>query len=443
MSKTHLNLGDRQILEHELNSHTSLSAIGKKLGKSSSTISREIQKHAIPSTKSPPFNAHNACLKRFNCQLSRICRNPDCNLRRRCSTCKLCNNVCDEFQEELCSSLSRAPYVCNGCDKQHKCTLNRRYYTALNADKKYREVLSVSRSGVNLTEEEHLWLDEMLSPYLKNGKSIHSFVISRANELPVCERSIYNYVNGSLFTARNIDMPRTVRMRVRKKTVEHKVDKQCYINRTYNDYKKFIEEHPDILAVEGDSVEGIKGGKVLLTLQFVTCDLMLAFLRDHNDSKSVADRFDLLYTVAGHVLFKKMFPALLCDRGSEFSNPMAIELNKDGLLRTKVFYCDPRCPSQKPHVELNHTYIRKILPKGTSFNNLVQEDIDLMMSMINSYPRGSLGEKTPIEVFRYLYGNDLLDQLGIRLIPLNDVILTPNLLRAKVNGSTSNNKEIL
>jgi transposase, IS30 family len=45
---------------------------------------------------------------------------------------------------------------------------------------------------------------------------------------------------------------------------------------------------------------------------------------------------------------------------------------------------------QKLHIEKNHEYIRYIIPKGISFNNLTQEDITLIINHINSTARASL-----------------------------------------------------
>ena len=53
--------------------------------------------------------------------------------------------------------------------------------------------------------------------------------------------------------------------------------------------------NPSLPVAELDSVEGIKGGSVLLTIHFVLPKLQLAFLREANDSKSVTDIFDHLY----------------------------------------------------------------------------------------------------------------------------------------------------
>ncbi|WP_363319125.1 hypothetical protein [Desulfosporosinus sp.] len=43
-----------------------------------------------------------------------------------------------------------------------------------------------------------------------------------------------------------------------------------------------MKEHPDTPIVEMDSVEGVKGGKILLTIHFTDSQFMLAFIRNAN-----------------------------------------------------------------------------------------------------------------------------------------------------------------
>ena len=188
-------------------------------------------------------------------------------------------------------------------------------------------------------------------------------------------------------------------------------------------------EAKDISYVEVDSVIGRVGGKVLLTIHFKSCDLMLAFLRDRNTSQSVIDIFDYLYGLLGHSCFKKLLGVVLTDNGSEFTNPKALEFDTQGSQRTKVFYCDPYASFQKPNVELNHEFLRRILPKGYPFDHLIQEDVNIMMSHINSYSREKFGDKSPIEVFQTLYGADILEKLSIFQIPPNEILLKPTLLK--------------
>ena len=79
--------------------------------------------------------------------------------------------------------------------------------------------------------------------------------------------------------------------------------------------------------------------------------------------------------------FNKLFPEILSDNGSEFSNPKEIEFRESYLhRRTNVFCCDPSSPYQKGSCEVIHELIRRILPKWSSFDKLTQEYISLMMN---------------------------------------------------------------
>lgn len=431
-AKKHLTDQDRIIIEEMLRNRKSLRTIAQRLKKSQSTISREIRKRAIKSDKSAPHRIANrcihrvCCIKRDLCGLS--CRNE--MHHQHCSCCHFCNSSCPEYVEEICPKLSHAPYVCNGCPDTYKCVLRKNYYLHQLAEQNYRKTLSESRSGANITEEELQSLNGFISPLIRKGQSLHHIILSNPDQLDCSEKTLYRYVDSQLLAARNYDMPRVIRMRPRKqKSVEHKIDKGCRMGRSWNDYSAFIQQHPDIHMVEMDSVIGNIGGKVLLTLSFPDCSFMLAFLRNRNSSQSVIDIFNNLYGMLGLSDFSKLFPVILTDNGSEFSNPSAIEWAPDGSRRTSLFYCNPFSPFQKPHVEVNHELIRRILPKSSSFDSLSQSDINLVMNHINSYKRKKLNNRAPFEVFSFLYGQDLLDRLGFIPISSNEISLVPDLLK--------------
>ena len=184
------------------------------------------------------------------------------------------------------------------------------------------------------------------------------------------EKTIYNYIDAGLLSVDNIDLPRKVRYRARSHKKPVRVDKQCHIGRTYEDFETYLAANPDIPVVEMDSVEGRKGGKVLLTIYFRNSSLMLAFIRETNTAKSVTEIFNQLYELLGHDIFANLFRVVLTDRGSEFTNPLAIEFNKNNERRTRVFYCDPQRSDQKGGCEVAHEMIRRVLPKGISFDEI-------------------------------------------------------------------------
>jgi len=423
----HLTDEERLLIENWLKARISLKEIARSLGKSTSTVSREIRKHSLDTDKYAPYRPHNRCVKRTRCDIRYLCQNLDCS--RKCSTCNRCNHVCDAYEEQVCYRLSDPPYVCNGCDEEIRCVMRKKYYRHKKAHEAYREMLVESRVGANITESELLYLDELVSPLFMSGQSVHHISANNSDKLTVSEKTLYRYVDGGLLKARNIDMPRVCRLKPRKtKPVRHKVDSGCRIGRTYSEYTHFTQQS-GVSAVEMDSVIGRVGGKALLTLMFKSCDFMLAFLRDRNTSQSVIDVFNDLYERLGIDCFKSLFPVLLGDNGSEFSNPKAIEYDNDGEQRTRIFYCDPYASYQKPNVELNHEFIRRIIPKGKPFDDLTQADVNLMMSHINSYSREKLNDKSPLEMFGFLYGKDVLEKLDLSPVPPNEIILKPSLLK--------------
>ena len=428
----HLNLEARILIETLLNERNSFKSIARHLGKDCTTISKEVKAHICFDKTGAYGHAFNDCRLAFlhQCSIQKICYHCTASNTRLCWTCGKCNSSCISYEKYLCPKLSKPPYVCNGCQQRSKCILEKRLYKASYAQREYEQVRSESRSGFALSEAELRQIDDVVSPLLKKGQSLHHIAVHHADELMKSERTLYAYINSGLFTARNLDMPRTVRMRPRKNVSRKlKVDKSCRIGRDFSYFEKYMCDHPDASVRQLDSVEGIKGGAVLLTIHFVEQQLQLAFLRQHNDSQSVIDVFNRLYIELRTDIFVELFPVLLADNGSEFSNPSAIELDAQGNQRTKIFYCNASAPYQKGSCENNHELMRRIIPKGTDIGLYTQEQIDLMMSHINSYSRKKLGNKSPYEVFEFQYGRKILDAFHLQKIPADEIILSPELLK--------------
>ncbi len=182
--------------------------------------------------------------------------------------------------------------------------------------------------------------------------------------------------------------------------------------------------------VEMDCVEGMKGEScALLTFTFRNCNLMLMFLLEYQDQECVLEVFVWLETVLGQDAFKKLFPVILTDGGSEFSAREEMEKFCDGSKSTTVFYCDPYSFWQKGACEKNHEYIRYIRPKGSSFADLNDEKVRLMMNHINNEKRDSLNGHSPYELSLLLLDNKLHKALGLKAIAPDDVMLSPKLIK--------------
>ena len=432
----HLTTEQRSTIQDMLSNKCTFTEIGDAIGKDPSTVAKEIKKHLSFSKVGYRYVKFNACSKRKTCEKKHVCTscNSDRNYKK-CSNCPACNKNCKEFDEEICPKLLKPPYVCNACSQRFSgCTLEKRYYYADTAQKDYQDLLSEARTGISMTEEELHHLNEIVSPLLQQSQSPHHICVTNKDTIMVSESTIYRLVDAQVLTARNIDLPRKVKFRKRKQKIHVKVDKACRIGRKYEDFTKYMEENPDTPVIELDSVEGVKGGKVLLTIHFVKAEMMLAYLRDHNDSLSVIDIFNRLYGLLGHDIFVNLFQLCLPDNGSEFSNPKAIEFNDKGERRTRIFYCDPSAPYQKGSAERNHEFIRMFIPKGEDLGLYTQEDISLMMDHINSYSRKSIGDKCPYEMFAFLYGQEVLDLLECHRILPQKVTLNKSIFRREVQS---------
>lgn len=422
----HLTLSDRIVIESSLRDGSSFKQIAQELGKDPSTISKEVRGHYKVVEK----DTFNPCIHRRECKHYADLCNP-CKFKwgKSCKQCTGCFTHCPDFEEKHCIKLQKPPYVCNGCKERNGCKLRRHLYDAKFAQTEYETVRSESRQGFATTPAELRRIDDVIAPLVKQGQSIHQICANNTDLIMLDERTIYNYIDAGLLSVGNLDLPRKVRYKARKKKKPLRVDKQCHLGRTYDDFLEYTAANPDIPVVEMDSVEGRKGGKVLLTLFFRNCNLMLAYIRDANTARSVTEIFQGLYESLGRETFCRLFPIILTDRGSEFTDPVSLECDEWGEVRTRVFYCDPQRPDQKGGAEVTHEFIRRILPKGTSFNDLTQDDISLMMSHINSYTRKKLNNRSAHQLFSFFYGENVLDVLNIRKVPANDINLTPRLLK--------------
>lgn len=435
MGKERLNDTSRHTILVSLAEQKSISEIAQETGKSYSTIIREIDKHYIVRRTGGGGLPFNECKNRFRCNITSLC---DGCFDRKCKKCNVqrCSTLCQLFSAEKCELLRKPPRVCNGCRKRGLCTLEKHFYDANAAQKEYETVWSESHTGITLSEQEIERIDGIISPLMKQGQSVNCIMADRKDELMISQSTLYRYVDASLFRARNLDLPRKVRFAKRKKKLTLKINRSCREGRSYEDFKTYMQMHPGTGVVQLDSVEGTKGGKVLLTVHIVSCELMLMFLRDYNDAASVTACIDMLYEKLGRDTFITLFPVFLADNGSEFSDPVRIEFDWSGTgeERSRLFYCNPSAPYQKGSCERNHEFIRQIIPKGTSLSDFQQSDIDLVVDHISSYPRPSLGNKTPYELFSYLYGEDVLYNLGVHRIDPQKVTLRPFLLKGASYG---------
>ena len=385
----HMTFQDRVEIQECLCKSMTFKAIGKRIGKDQTTVSKEIRLHAQ--------SYRNGFVK----------------------------------TDDICPKLLKAPYVCNGCEMKGRssCKFIRRVYQAKKAQADYETLLSEARTGIPLNKEIFYETEKIISNAVRKGQ--HVFHAIKSNNLPVSPATVYRHISMGYYTISSIDLPRAVKFKQRKSKQQDYVPTAAKKGRTYDDYLAYVENNPDIPCVELDTVIGRIGGKLILTIHFVNVGFMAGILLNDKTAAETAHRISELKAKLKKHGFKfgDVFPLLLTDNGGEFSCVSAFENDENGNLESHMFFCNPNAPYQKPHIEKNHTLFRDIVPKGSSFDDFTQETVNLIFSHVNAVKRKQFNGKSAYDLFTYFYSKELADVLGISPISADEVVQSPSLLK--------------
>ena len=428
-----LDYGDRKRIREGLDGSDRLVDIAYDVGCAATSASREILRDRLflgPVAKSQ-FTVV-VCANFMSCEARGLCGSW---CKKRCRSCGdvECRTVCEEFQPLECTRTAGFPHVCNGCKLLNRCPKERYVYKAKEAHKMTLERLSESRRGLDIDSAGLEELSRVVAPLLKRGHSV-PVILANHPELGMCPTTLYNYINMGLISGvSNMTLPRKVKFKKRKRKKEGKRQRRDLAGRDYEAFL-LLPDSTRACCKEMDTVIGRVGGKCLLTFCLRESDILYARLMPSKEADSVLEAMDDIEMLAVDGLVAGELGAMivLTDRGSEFDRYEDLERScyTPGLdeKRIELYYCDPYCSWQKAHVENAHTLLRRVLPKGTSFDDLTQEDVDLICSHINSYPRKELGWKTPFEMLPEWGQENLPKAFGMRIIPRDEVNLTPQLL---------------
>ena len=414
----HLTESHRIKIEHYLNENYSYRKIAELLNVNVSTISREVKRNI----RTYSISNHMViveCIHKDNCE--RL---------KGSSKSKMCSINCPDYELRKCDRFStkNAKPVCNSCPNNAKCKLARKKYIANVANNKY-ELRILLRPKIRITQEQFDFINKLFSEKMTKGQSISVIYQNHKDEIMISENTVRNYLKRGLLKSNQLDMirPRFTANKSVKRRVIKNVD--LLNGRTYEDFINYTKEK-DILIVQLDTVVGkLVDNKKILTIHWPSFHFQIGILLEKLSPSFVNNALMELKNKLGLETYKILFQVILTDNGIEFSLLDEIENDENGELITKVFFCDPYKSSQKGSCERNHEFIRYVLPKGVSFDNLNQKDVDLIFSHINSTPRNSLGFKTPFELFKTAFGIEVLRILNINEINKDDVHLKPELIK--------------
>ena len=388
-----LNSSQREIIQILLNQGKSFTEIGKAIAKDRTTISKEIRRNRY--IKSNFYDAFDI---------------------------KGINNAI-----ERCDKLKYKPYVCNTCPSKRICNKHHLYYEYKIAEQHYQYNLTESRSGVDIKPETINEIESQIVPLIKNKKqSVNQVYINHSDILYFSKSTFYKYVDCGIFSLTNADLPKKIKYKKRKYyNNENKRELSLLKGRKYEDFIEFSSAHPKMNIVEMDTVIGKKNeSKCLLTLYIKKTHFMFIFLLNKKDSASVNAKINFIKETLGIKLYSKVFRVFLTDNGSEFFSVLNFERDLETNKKvSNIFFCHPYSSFEKHGIEVNHEYIRRVFPKGTSFKNLNEATIKLLQDNINSIPRISLNKETPYNLTKKLYP-DLIKKLNCKYIKPDDVSLS-------------------
>ena len=390
----HLSKDQRDIIQYMIDQKYSFTQIGKAIHKDRTTISKELKR--------------NRYIKSYT--------------------------ISDVFDSKAinksvleCSKLSKPPYVCNTCKSKGGCRKNKLYYHSNTAHDHYKANLILSRQGVDIKPEVVDEIEHCIVPLIKDKKqSINQVYINHSDILYFSKPTFYKYVDLGVLSLTNTDLPKKVTYKKRQENKEKENKREIAIlkGRKYEDYLNFVSKHERMNICQMDTVEGNKNSiKVLLTIIDVKTNFMFIRLLDKKDIKSVNTAWDSIKNNLDRKTFSKLFRIVLTDNGTEFFDPLHIELDYDtGKRISNVFYCKPYSSWQKGCIEKNHEFIRKVFPKGTSFDNFSENIIKKLEDNINNIPRESLNGKTPYELMLEK-NKEIISKLNCSYIKPDDVTL--------------------
>lgn len=130
--------------------------------------------------------------------------------------------------------MTQYPWICNGCENFKNCRKERYVYDPNKAHTDYKTNLSNIRKGPCCNPDSFKYLNHLLTPKIKDK---------------------------GFLEIKNIDLPRGVRYKTRKKTKDDTKTlkaKSFIKGRTYLDFKAYIHKHKNASVYEMDSVEGKK-----------------------------------------------------------------------------------------------------------------------------------------------------------------------------------------
>lgn len=295
-------------------------------------------------------------------------------IAKRLSRCP--STICDEIHRNLYEG---EYYISNYAQRQtekRRMTANRR--NPLKDRKVIHYVEDKLREG---------WTPDLISGRLKlvfptdkswyiSGEAIYQYIYRKENQ----ELGLWEYLPRGHKRRRKKKGRRVHSEKIKDRISIHKRGKLANNRVTFGHW-------------EGDTVEG-KGHKNGLHTEVERKSrfLIAKKIKSINSDECLTKQKEIFSKLPD-----KARRSTTMDNGRENCNHM--KLVED--LKMKTYFCDPYSSWQKGTNEWHNGILRRYFPKGTDFDSIPEDDIELIVQEINDRPKRVLGYMTSTELFRY------------------------------------------
>jgi transposase, IS30 family len=333
----HVNYSERKTIERMLRKGASRMEIAKALYRDKSTIRREIKRGSVVQRKKNPYES-----KKLNHQ--------------------------EYIEYELY-------YADVG---QRSCEENRSRCGARNKVLQCADLVAFVEEKILSSAK---WSPDAAIGYAKANKLFDNVVSTK---------TFYNWIDDGLVKIKNIDLL----LKVRRQPSKPRQERKKKLGKSIDERPKDVDTREEFGHWEGDGIVGKDHKGHLISLVERKLGIGMLFnVGDRTEEKIVLviDHMEKQFGTA----FSSIFKSITFDNGSEFSRSDMMEQGG----RTQVYYAHPYSSWERATNENWNGIVRRFIPKGSSFNDLTDEDLERITHYINTLPRKRFGYKSPMELW--------------------------------------------
>ncbi len=162
----------------------------------------------------------------------------------------------------------------------------------------------------------------------------------------------------------------------RRNRTKKRPDNRGKLDERFRSIWDIENKESDVGFFEMDTVVGKDHQSSCLVLAEKSSKKYFAMKLEEHTANEVLKKLEELVRINGLV---GKIKGIITDRGKEFTKFEEMEK----IAGANVYYCDPASPNQKPLIERLNRNFRKWYGKGTDFNPVTQQEIDLVVDIIN------------------------------------------------------------